>query len=303
MKQKTRKEISKLFLQNPLEDVSLLDQIDKILKKKRGKEVITLPSENTPVIVLQSGGLDTTILCEYLMDVYKLKIYPLFLKRGQKRTNEEEKSIDAFTYYFLKKYPGFYSPPFKMHSPIPPYEIRWPITRVSNDKEPEKGKQKQGIPVFTSLMGDYALQYAYYLYIREKILIRDIFCGVMPLDGRYFPYETLTGIRGANLSMCIQTKDYNWQYIPLFIERELGFYHEKAETIQWAQSKNIPLELTWSCFHKGIYHCGNCMGCRARIKAFLQARVPDKTRYFSDTIYFKFSSKIDYVKRKIQSIL
>ena len=78
-----------------LEEPDLIKLIEKYLKAKRGI-VITLPKPNTPVILLLSGGLDSTVVWAYLMDVFKLQVYPVFLRRGQKRVRFEEESVDYF---------------------------------------------------------------------------------------------------------------------------------------------------------------------------------------------------------------
>jgi len=52
----------------------------------------------------------------------------------------------------------------------------------------------------------------------------------------------------------------------------------KAEVVELASSKKVPLDLTWSCHRNGRDHCWECEGCRARVAAFARARVSDPLR-------------------------
>jgi 7-cyano-7-deazaguanine synthase len=54
----------------------------------------------------------------------------------------------------------------------------------------------------------------------------------------------------------------------------------KAEVVRRGLSLGVPLELTLSCMKpESDLHCGRCSKCRERRDAFLEAGVPDATRY------------------------
>jgi 7-cyano-7-deazaguanine synthase len=67
------------------------------------------------------------------------------------------------------------------------------------------------------------------------------------------------------------------------------FKYRKSEVVAWAKKRQLPLELTYSCFvwfflSKGLSlrkleHCGACPSCRERIQAFREANVEDPTNY------------------------
>ena len=49
----------------------------------------------------------------------------------------------------------------------------------------------------------------------------------------------------------------------------------KAEVVDLAAKRKVPLELTWSCHREGNEHCWKCEGCLARLDSFKRAGVPD----------------------------
>lgn len=274
----SQKLITKMILRRELEDSKLIGKIESFLIRKRDF-VFQIPKPKTPIILLLSGGLDTVVVWAILMDIYHLNVYPVFLRRGQRRVRQEEKSVDYFSCLYVRKYPQYYHAPMKINSFIPPMEIRWPITEVSNNPIIKDAKQWRGIPVYTSLLVSYATQYAYYLEITSQISIRTIVLGFVLTDGETMAYETLSAIRAVNLMVCSLTNDYSWQITSLPLEKELRFYWGKDVLIKWAHDHRLPIENTYSCFRHKAHHCGVCIGCHNRQEAFRKAMVKDQTIY------------------------
>lgn len=268
-----------------LEDLELINEIDKFFIRKRGF-VIDKPKKNEPVILLLSGGLDSTIVWAYLLDVYQLNVYPIFFKRGHLRVKFEEKSIDTFSGYFMKRYPLNFHLVKKIHAYIPPIEIRVELTKASTCEIGSKG-QWRGIPAYSSLLFSYALQYANYLEIKKDLKIKKIFSAFMPSDGIGMRDETLTAIRSINQNLCNITDDYGLQIISLPLEKELGFYHDKSTFIKWAMSKKIPIDKTTSCIMWGKNQCGECFACCKRKQSFIEAGYKDLTVYGKQNFMIK----------------
>jgi 7-cyano-7-deazaguanine synthase len=55
----------------------------------------------------------------------------------------------------------------------------------------------------------------------------------------------------------------------------------KLEVVRLALELGVPLELTWSCWREGDFHCGVCDGCVKRKEVFKALGVKDVTEYES----------------------
>lgn len=53
----------------------------------------------------------------------------------------------------------------------------------------------------------------------------------------------------------------------------------KAEVLKLGAAMNVPYALTWSCMRADDVHCGQCLPCRARRRAFADAGLADPARY------------------------
>lgn len=282
------------FKKRKLEDPESLKIIESWLKKQKG-EIVQKPKKNDNVILLVSGGLDSTIIWLYLLEELNVNVYPLFLRRGQKRVKYEERAVNFFSNYFKRKYPQYWHPVKKMNAYIPPMEIRFPITLESNKPINKKG-QWRGIPVYSGMLFSYAVQYSYYLEITKQVLSRTIFTSFMPMDGQAIRDETLTAVRSINMNVILLTGDQRWQTIALPLEREWGFFTGKSEFIKWAGSQDLPLDRTRSCIMWHRNHCGKCISCVPRKIAFKDAGVIDKTRY---GIFLPSLRKLSYSLQKL----
>lgn len=277
----SKAQLISLFKKRPLEDLKELSLIEKFLMSKRGY-VFKMPPKKTPVILLLSGGLDTSIIWDILMGKYELEVYPLFIRRGQIRMPLEEKAVNDFAAFYQKKYPKLFHKPLEVTTAIPPLEIRWGVTKFADSQITKKPPSSLGLPLYSSNLINSAVQYAYFLEFNNKVKVRDIFCGFMPSDGSLYRYETLTAIRSNTYNICNLTGDFSWQFTSLALEKELGFLFGKDILIKWALSNNLPIEKSNSCIKFSYYHCGKCGFCLLRKRSFLNAGVPDKTVYLID---------------------
>lgn len=295
---KQKQTITTLLQNRPLENMQAVARIESFLLKTRGY-IFRMPQPDTPVIMLSSGGLDSTVASDILMRQYGLRIYPLYIKRGHRRVGKELRSFYFFADFFRRQYPTQYHQPLLINAPIPPREIRWRITDVADAIFNTTTLQRHGIPLYSSLLNGYAVQYARYLELTRGIKIRTVFNSFIAKDGVGMAYETFTALRSVTMNTIVLTNDSSWQIASLALERECGYFWEKETLIQWANHHRMPLEKTWSCYWGGMYHCGRCDGCRTRREAYERAGIRDHTVYWSDLPMGKVQSKIHNATRRI----
>jgi len=287
---KYTKDFIQKIKQKETENYKIIKNVESLLNKQRGY-VFKMPRKNKPVIMMISGGLDSVTTISWLIETYKLNIFPLFIDRGQGRVENEEKSVRFFEKYFLEKYPKNFNNVFKISTKVPPSEIRKELILNSGNKVKKTKNQREGIALFSSLLGSYAVQYAKYLEY-NGIKVRTIFRATLASDSIYMAHESLTSLRTANLNICAQTNDFTWQFTSPLIEKELNYYLDKTDLLKWADKVDLPIEKTWSCYNNKKDHCGHCDGCCKRKESFQEVNIKDKTIYNDNSSLFKKIIKI-----------
>lgn len=286
------------------EDIDAIKNIENFLIKKRGY-IFKMPKAGSSVILLVSGGLDSTITWALLMDYFKLKVYPLFFHRGIKRWKKEKKALDFFSNLYSKKYPNYFVKPYEIsvNLPIPEFEkfryhpqfIFENLKMKKNNFDFSKLELAQTIqPYLYPFLG---LNYAYFLKYTQNININTVFNSVLPGDGTVVFSQTFTALRSTLLSFCLGTFNFNWQFASPVFEKEIGLWIEKSDLIKIGEKFNLPLNKTWSCYYDYFFQCGECLTCFSRRLEFKKAGVKDKTLYITDIKKF-----IRNIKIKIKDI-
>ena len=104
VKKVSDKDFKKLIKSRKYEDLTAIQTVEKFFLKKRGY-IFKVPKPGTPVVLLVSGGIDSTVAWHYLTFVKKLDVYPVYLHRGTKRWKKEKKAVDYFTRFYREIFP------------------------------------------------------------------------------------------------------------------------------------------------------------------------------------------------------
>lgn len=245
---------------------------DKILKQQRGYASKLPPNKKAVMII--SGGLDSVTTCARLINDFNLEIFPLHINRGQKNKIAENKSALFFINLIKKRFKN------KIHN----------LTTIDLDVPPKKIKpfllsymKKHGHPLRDTMMQLVAVQYAISLAQRHDRNIRTIFSATGPEDP--FPHCTLQSMRANNINICENLDDWSWTITSPNIDKNIfDKPFGKIEEIIWAKQNNFPIEKSISCYKpilkkSNYYHCGKCLACSRRKKAFAGAKIEDKTKY------------------------
>lgn len=269
----------------PYEDLDLLRYVEAFLKKKRGY-VTKLPLKNKPVILLASGGLDSTITWEILLAKYRYQVYPLYLKKEQQKSNQEIKAVNYFSKYFQQKYPKLSKPVTHFSTLLLPKQIEKLIKTpqlVHPKQLLEMIDKPQSNPLSRSVLPQlnvyYALLFYQFIQLTKKIEVNVVFSGVTAEDGVQVPSQTLTNLRLNMLNACHLTQNYQLQYLSLSLDNHLKYWLTKQQLLELGIQFNLPFEKTFSCYRGKRKHCGFCQTCLHRKSAFDKTSVSDPTSY------------------------
>jgi 7-cyano-7-deazaguanine synthase len=214
------------------------------------------------VVVLVSGGMDSTTLLWYAVKERGLDVIPVFFKYGQRHKRQEYLSaVHQCT---------------RLDLVVKTYEINLPFagSALTDSKIP--------MPTIHEVMHD--RQPITYVPFRNTILLGSACSLAEGFGAHYVMY-------GAQLRDMYGYWDCTEEYLKKFndlisLNRNFAIQVEaplvllsKADIVLRAMRLGVNLSDTYSCYKGGEIHCGACPTCYERRRAFIDARVPDPTAY------------------------
>ena len=215
--------------------------------------------ENNSVVVLLSGGLDSTAVIGYLHSM-NVPVYALSFIYGQNTADKEIQSSKAVCKYYGVEHHQILDLGF-----VKDFLISGLIEK--DTYLTSENKLKMYVPFRNSIFLSFAVAWA------ESIGAAEVGIG-----------SHLTG------PIC---PDNSPEYISTFQQLiELGTMKKppirinapfvnmnKVQLIQNAIDLKVPFELTWSCFNAGEYPCGICPNCMDRLRSFKACNYTDPLKY------------------------
>lgn len=285
------KEFKKRLGKRKLEDLSVIQMIERYFNKTRGY-VFRMPKPNSPVILLTSGGLDSTIAWAVLMDIYHLQVYPLYIGTE----NRQYKALRSIAKIYKRRNLKYYHDPFVVNESILPkgFKKYLKISHINPKQILERYNKTNENVMINGLNGlnAFSLMHAYIytitLQLSLNIHVDTVFCGVAAGDGGFIPSQTLTFLRSTMMLLSLFSKNRKFQYSSIFLEKECGLFLEKSDEIRIAEALSVPVDNTYSCYRNGIFHCGECLSCYSRHLEFTKAGISDPTQYWRPHESFRY---------------
>jgi 7-cyano-7-deazaguanine synthase len=224
------------------------------------------------VVILLSGGIDSTTCLAQAVNSGKNEIYALNITYGQKHIRELRSAEAVAAYYDVPYKLLDLSCVFTESSCSLLSHSAEKIEHASYAqqlKNLEKGKSiGTYVPFRNGLMLSAAASYA------QSIGASRIIYGAHADDaaGRAYPDCTPEFVKYMNLAIKEGTGDAVTIDAPFISCR-------KTEIVACGLKLNVPYHLTWSCYEGGEHPCGTCGTCRDRIKAFENNNAVDPLHY------------------------
>lgn len=212
-----------------------------------------------PIVLLLTGGLDSSVLAEICIHELESIVYPLYIRRGGTTQKKEEQAAKSVVSYLQNKYgERRIKDLFMLECTIPPTSLR---KGFSEDKIAQSGW-----PMRNTILELYAVQYASSL-IQKGVRVRTITTG--SIDDDIHPDSQPMSFLAATLAVCVNLNDWSWQVMAPYLQA--GIFPgkdslSKKDIVEWGREHNFPFHVTYSCPRGAIRSCGTCKDCKIRKK-------------------------------------
>ena len=229
-----------------------------------------MPDQPDSAIVLLSGGLDSSTVLAIAMS-QGLRVHALSFRYGQRHALECEAArrvaarAGVAEHRFVDLDPGLFAGSALTSGP--------PVPKARARGEIGDGIPLTYVPARNILFLSHALAWA------ESLGAASVWLGVNAIDYSGYPDCRPEFIEAYQRAADLGTRR-GVEGRPIVIQTPL-IQLTKAEIIQWGHALGVDYSLTQSCYDPdpaGLA-CGLCEACALRRNGFMDAGVPDPTRY------------------------
>ena len=218
-------------------------------------------SQSDAIAALISGGLDSAIMVDYLLQSTRADIYPVHMATDLRWAEREQQAasdyIDAIATPRLKQLVQLRLP--LAHVYAPHWSVSGPVPDAAT------ADSAVYLPRRNTLLLEKALKWCSHQQV-STICLGTLRTSPFP-DAQTDFLDRLASRFG---------KTSGW---PVRIIRPFG---DRDKIAVMHLAGHLPLQLTFSCLSPhGKDHCGACNKCAERQQAFLRAELPDPTSYAS----------------------
>ncbi len=242
-----------------------VESIEAILVENRGY-IREIPRDEY-VILIFSGGMDSTILIDVIIREWNCKVILIYFKRKSKNQKWEEQSVTYFFNFYKDRFPQNLVELIKLEIEIP--------SRINKEYLDRTRQKIMMLPLRNTIMWGTAFTQAVYLSGKYRTTIRTVIAGSVKEDISS-PESGILSILSQNVHTCISLGLWYYQLLTPFIDDSLEKAYSKVDLIQYAKRYKIPIERTRSCFGADKAPCNKCLACENRNNAYAQLDIIEK---------------------------
>lgn len=250
-----------------MDDLLTLKSLESLILSKREK-LFTKPKADEGLVMIVSGGLDSTIALKRVLEDFECSVYPLYVKRGARAEAKELASVLHYLEIFKADHHNLKELEI-LEEELPPKRYKQYI--------PESQLNSIGHTLRNAVLQSFGVQYAVAAGYRDDIRIKTVFTSLSPDDD--VPHCRLVAVRAETILTCIDSADWSWQVTSPLLEDELWGWVDKAECIEYAFKNGLALDHTYTCTDSSDTACGMCSACETRLKVFAKSGYADPIAY------------------------
>ena len=222
-------------------------------------------------VVLSSGGLDSTTCLAMAVNKFGAKnVSALSIFYGQRHAKELEAAVNVANFYKVAHYELDTAEIFRHSNSALLNTSNESLEKTSYADQIEKNhspKISTYVPFRNGLMLSMATSFADGLYNDDSV---EVYIGVHSDDTAGSAYADCRADFIAAMSAAIRIGTYEKIHLvaPFLCQN-------KADVVKVGLELNAPYHLTWSCYERGEFPCGQCATCIDRARAFALNGVKD----------------------------